>query len=149
MAAKPGAKSLSKTKEENTSEVARWKDSCQRELRAFEKHHSSGGDRPFHVNPHCLASVTSKIGSRPPELSEMTSVERRELEETVSQMHHTPKQKFKAPATTAHDIGWFAAEASPEPFPNMLHRSPEVKFATAYARSFHVGPFQKTQPMAR
>jgi hypothetical protein len=134
---------------ETTAQAALWKDSCHRELKAFEKHSRGSEARPFHVNPHTLSLVTSKIGSPPPAVTDELLANRRELEKTVARASLIPQQKFKAPATTAHEYGWYAAEATPEPFSSALRRSDEVKFATAYARSFHVGPFGKTQPMAR
>jgi hypothetical protein len=136
-----------KTKTTNdTASDARWKDCVKRELRAFERHQSD--DRSFHVNLHNLASVTSKIGARPHKGTDASS-DRLELQRTIQRKDQTPIQKYSSPVTSAHEYGWFASTAVLEPFPSTVCRSPEVKFATAYARSFHVGPFQKSQPMAR
>ena len=137
-------------KVEDTNDAARWKDSVKRELNALEKHQkASDGPRPFHVNPHKLECVTRNIGSQPLPLVEESAKEREELRGLLERSQMAPRDILKRPATTSQEYGWYAREAVPEPFSASLHRSGEVKFAIAYAKSFHVGPFGKTQPMAR
>lgn len=150
MAAKPAAAGASKTKTEDTNAVARWKDTVKRELSAFEKHQKSAeAPRGFHVNPHKLQCVTRNIGSLPPPLNPDAAAERQELDDMLKRSHMAPRERLRRPATTAQELGWDASRAVAEPFPAPLCRSGEVKFAIEYAKSFHVGPFGKTQPMAR
>ena len=143
------AKGESKMKEESNSvnACARWKDSVKRELLAFNQHQNSEeGPRPYHLNPRHISSVTRKIGSLPVDVATDSAKEMREM---LARSQKAPTEVLPRAATTSQEYGWYARQAVPEPFSSGLHRSGEVKFAIAYAKSFHVGPFGKTQPMAR
>ena len=138
----------SKTRAEDTSSVARWKDSVKRELRTFENHQAGKAPRPFHVNPRNLQCVTRKIGALPL-LAADSAAERRELFDLLHRTQKPPRDVLKRPATASQEYGWHSRTSAPDPFSMPLARSAEVRFADAYAKSFHVGPYGKTQPMAR
>lgn len=144
--AKPGG---TKTTAEDTNTVARWKDAVKRELRTFEAHQKGSAPRPYHVNIHKLEVVTRNIGAPPIPVSSDNDEARKELHDLLERTSKLPRDVLKKPITTAQEYGWYSASASDDPFKAPLHRSAEVRFATAYAKSFHVGPFAKTQTMAR
>jgi hypothetical protein len=125
--------------------VIKWRDRIKKEMR----HMSHGAAAEFSVNTRTLKGLTPNIGvedkvAKDPEATLRREEDVKKLKETIIEAQKPPQEKYRAPLTSAQEVGWFYREAEKDPFRATATTCEEVKYATRYYESFHTGPYNRS-----